>query len=246
MTQDAKAETLLSAKGLTKRFQGLVAVDGVDLTVSKGAIHALIGPNGAGKSTLVNLLCGRLPADEGTLSFQNRDITKLTAHQRVGLGMAYTFQITSIFAGLSVHQNVVLATQAVTRAGARETKAAAIRALERVGIAELANDIAGNLSYGHQRLLEVAMGISQNPALLILDEPTQGLSEPEIETFNALLYDLTPSTTILLIEHNLSVVMAVSDVITVLTSGQVLAEGTPTDIQNNEAVQIAYLGQPKQ
>lgn len=244
-THQPRSEPLLVASGLTKRFQGLVAVDKADISVEKGRIHALIGPNGAGKSTLVSLLCGRQSADEGVILFQGRDITKRSAHERVKGGMAYTFQITSIFAGLSVLQNVILATQAISSEPATKIRAVSLAALERVGIEQLADELAGNLSYGHQRLLEVAMGIAQKPALLILDEPTQGLSEPEIDSFKALLKALTPTTTILLIEHNLNVVMSLSDVITVLTSGQVLAEGTPEEIRANRDVQIAYLGQSK-
>lgn len=233
------AAMILSARGLTRHFGGLRAVDGVDLDLHEGEIHALIGPNGAGKTTLVGLLCGRLPVQAGTILLGQQDVTRLPAHARVARGIAYTFQITSIFPRLSVFDNVALAVQ---RSGSRDLKQDVFQALSRVNLADRAAQMAGTLSYGHQRLLEVAMGLALNPRVLILDEPTQGLASGEIAGFKALVRSLVPETTVLLIEHNMDVVMDLAHCITVLAFGKVLAEGTPAQIRENPAVQDAYLG----
>ena len=156
--------------------------------------------------------------------------------------MAYTFQITSVYGRLPVTENVALAMRWRTGGDEAETRRRVAEALERVGIADRADQLAGDLSYGHQRLLEIAMGLSQSPRLLILDEPTQGLADSEIVDFIALIRSLADEMTILLIEHNINVVMQTADAITVLNSGQVLAEGTPDEIRANAAVQAAYLG----
>ena len=155
---------------------------------------------------------------------------------------AYTFQITSVYGRLPVTENVALAMRWRTGGDEAETRSRVAEALERVGIADRADQLAGDLSYGHQRLLEIAMGLSQSPRLLILDEPTQGLADSEIVDFIALIRSLAGEMTILLIEHNINVVMETANVITVLNSGQVLAEGTPAEIRANAAVQAAYLG----
>ena len=229
------AVNLLETKALTKKFGGLTAVEDVDLTIAKGQVHALIGPNGAGKSTFVGLVSGRISASRGEVFFEGENITALSAHRRIRHGMAYTFQITAIFSRLSLFDNVALAL------GSRDAGAVAY-ALHRVGLAQRQEQIAGDLAYGHQRLLEIAMGVAQAPRLLILDEPTQGLAEGEIESFHTLIRELAGETTILLIEHNMSVVMALADRITVLDSGRVLAEGSPVDIHADPLVQEAYLG----
>ena len=233
------AVSLLSTRGLTRRFGGLTAVDGVDLDLGTGEIRALIGPNGAGKTTLVGLICGRIAPSAGTIRFEGRDITGLPAHARVGLGIAYTFQITAIYARLPVFDNVALAVQ---RRGAADLAAETLTALDRVGLADRAGQTAGTLAYGHQRLLEVAMGLALAPKLLILDEPTQGLADTEIETFKRLVREVARSATVLLIEHNMELVMDLADRITVLNFGEVLAEGTPAEIRADRAVQAAYLG----
>lgn len=232
--------SLLSVRGLTRDFDGLRAVDGVDLDIPAGEVRALIGPNGAGKTTLVGLIAGRLAPTRGRVLFDGRDITRLPAHRRMRLGMAYTFQITSVFAGLSVAENVTLAARRRLRGDALAPAVQA--ALVRVGLAARADQLAGDLAYGHQRLLEIAMGLVQRPRLLILDEPTQGLSDGEIAGFQTLVRDLAGAVTILLIEHNMAVVMALADRITVMSAGRILAEGTPAEIHANRAVQAAYLG----
>ncbi len=233
------AAVILEARGLTRHFGGLKAVDRVDFDLAAGEIHALIGPNGAGKTTFVNLLSGRIEAGAGRILFEGRDITRLPAHARVRRGIAYTFQITQIYAALSVYDNVALAAQSH---GSHPLKPAAMEALDRVGLSDRADQIAGTLSYGHQRLLEVAMGLALKPRLLILDEPTQGLSQGEIEVFNGIVQSVVPAATVLLIEHNMDVVMELAQRITVLNFGEVLATGTPAEIRANPAVQAAYLG----
>ncbi len=222
------AVTRLSTRDLTRRFGGLTAVDGVDLDLAPGEIRALIGPNGAGKTTLVGLICGRIAPSEGTIRFEGRDITALPAHARVRLGIAYTFQITAIYARLPVFDNVALAVQ---RRGAKDLAAETLAALDRVGLADRADQTAGTLAYGHQRLLEVAMGLALAPKLLILDEPTQGLADTEIETFKRLVREVARAATVLLIEHNMELVMDLADRITVLNFGTILAEGTPAEIR---------------
>jgi len=230
--------TLLSTRGLSKEFGGLRAVHGVDFDLPQGQIRALIGPNGAGKTTFVGMLCGRIVPSAGTVMFDGRDISGLPAHQRIRRGMAYTFQITSIFARLTLHENVALAVR--RRHGDVTSDVPA--ALARVGLLDRQDQLAGDLSYGHQRLLEIAMGLAQKPRLLILDEPTQGLADTEIDAFKTLIRALAAEATILLIEHNMSVVMETADVITVLNFGEVLAEGTPAQIHADAHVQAAYLG----
>ena len=233
------AVNLLQARGLTRHFGGLRAVDGVDFDLEEGEIHALIGPNGAGKTTFVGLLCGRIDLQAGSVFFDGKDITHLSAQTRVVRGIAYTFQITSIYAQLSVFDNVALAVQ---RRGAPNLQDDTLSALARVGLANFAAQIAGTLAYGHQRLLEIAMGLALKPRLLILDEPTQGLAIAEIEAFKTLIQRLIPQTTVLLIEHNMDVVMDLAHKITVLNDGKVLARGTLAEIRANTAVQAAYLG----
>jgi len=234
--------TLLSTRGLSRNFGGLKAVDNVDFDLPAGEVRALIGPNGAGKTTFVGMLSGRIPASAGTVSFDGRDVTMMPAHRRIRAGMAYTFQITSVFSRLPVAENVALALRWRTGDDLAAADRQVAEALDRVGIADRADQLAGDLSYGHQRLLEIAMGLSQQPRLLILDEPTQGLADSEIADFVALIRDLAGDMTILLIEHNINVVMQTADAITVLNFGSVLASGTPSEIRNNAAVQAAYLG----
>jgi len=233
------AAVILRARALTRHFGGLRAVDGVDFDLCEGEIHALIGPNGAGKTTFVGLLSGRVPVQSGTITLAGEEITRQPAHARVRKGIAYTFQITSIYPRLSVFDNVALAVQ---QTGSRDLAADVITALARVNLADRAGQIAGTLSYGHQRLLEVGMGLALRPRVLILDEPTQGLASGEIAGFKALVRSLVPATTVLLIEHNMDVVMDLATRITVLAAGRHLATGTPAEIRANRGVQEAYLG----
>lgn len=236
------AVNVLETKGLTKIYGGVEANVDVDFELPKGDITALIGPNGAGKSTFVGMVSGRTLPTRGTVRFDGQDISHLPAHKRMQMGMAYTFQITSIFPGLSVYDNVELA---AGRKLAHDKAALAQKTrqvLDRIGLADRADQTASDLSYGHQRILEIAMGLAQDPTVFILDEPTQGLSESEVDDFVTLMKSLAGETTILLIEHNMRVVSETADHITVLDQGRVLASGTPGEIHNNAAVQAAYLG----
>lgn len=236
------AVTLLSTRAVSKTYGGLKAVQNVDFTLPKGEIRALIGPNGAGKTTFVSMLCGRIPVTSGVIEFEGTDVTALPDHKRISLGIAYTFQITSIFANLTVYENVALAVQRHHAGSDKDLKIQTKIALARVGLHTFADQTAGDLAYGHQRLLEIAMGLGQTPKLLILDEPTQGLSDGEIDAFKTLIRDVALTTTVLLIEHNIDVVMSLADQITVFNFGEIIAEGTPAQIHANAAVQTAYLG----
>ncbi|MER9593594.1 ABC transporter ATP-binding protein [Mesorhizobium sp. M0244] len=235
---------LLTTKGLSRSFGGLRAVDGVDFALMPGEVRAVIGPNGAGKTTFVSLVSGRIQPSSGMIVFDGADITNLPAYARVRLGVAYTFQITSVFANLSAYDNVALPVQRTLTDGRSKgaVHSGVMAALERTGLADRAQMPAGQLSYGHQRLLEVAMGLALKPRLLILDEPTQGLADSEIDNFIELVREIADSATVLLIEHNMPVVMQLADRITVFNAGRILAEGTPEQIRANAAVQDAYLG----
>ncbi|AZO17283.1 ABC transporter ATP-binding protein [Mesorhizobium sp. M2A.F.Ca.ET.043.05.1.1] len=235
---------LLTTKGLSRQFGGLRAVDGVDFALMPGEIRAVIGPNGAGKTTFVSLLSGRIRPSSGAVVFDGVDITAMPAYQRVRLGVAYTFQITSVFANLTVFDNVALPVQRTLTDGRTkgQVRTGVMAALERTGLADRAGTLAAHLSYGHQRLLEVAMGLALKPRLLILDEPTQGLADSEIDNFITLVRGIATDSTVLLIEHNMPVVMGLADRITVFNSGKILAEGTPGEIRANAEVQDAYLG----
>ncbi|RTL93786.1 MAG: ABC transporter ATP-binding protein [Hyphomicrobiales bacterium] len=235
---------LLTTKGLSRQFGGLGAVDGVDFALMPGEIRAIIGPNGAGKTTFVSLLSGRIRPSSGTIVFDGADITAMPAYKRVRLGVAYTFQITSVFANLTAFDNVALPVQRTLTDGRTkgQIRTGVMAALERTGLAERAGTLAAHLSYGHQRLLEVAMGLALRPRLLILDEPTQGLADSEIDNFITLVRGIAKDATVLLIEHNMPVVMQLADRITVFNSGKILAEGTPGEIRADTQVQDAYLG----
>jgi branched-chain amino acid transport system ATP-binding protein len=235
---------LLTTRGLRKNYGGLRAVDGVDFAIVPGEIRAVIGPNGAGKTTFVSLICGRVPPSSGEIVFDGNDITDVPAYERVRRGIAYTFQITSVFSNLTAYNNVALPVQRTltNRRSRGRLHSGVMSALERTGLADRADTIAGALSYGHQRLLEVAMGLALKPRLLILDEPTQGLSDGEIEGFMQLVREIARDATVLLIEHNMQVVMGLADRITVMNAGRILAEGTPEQIRANAEVQRAYLG----
>ncbi|MGH7313334.1 MAG: ABC transporter ATP-binding protein [Candidatus Rokuibacteriota bacterium] len=241
---------LLETRAISKRFGGLEAVSGVDFRLERGEVRALIGPNGAGKTTLVGLISGRLVPTAGRVLFAGRDITRLPAWHRVGLGIVYTFQLTSIYRRLSVHDNVALAAQRrrlrrVTDwlALDREAVAADVDvALATVGLGEVHDQPAGALPYGHQRLLEIAMALALRPALLILDEPTQGLAAAETDAVIGLVREVARAATVLLIEHNMAVVLEVADRVTVMDSGHIIAEGTPRQVEAHPDVQRAYLG----
>ena len=236
---DSLNNILLYTENLTKNFQGIKAVNDINFKINHNEIRALIGPNGAGKTTFVSLLCGRIKASKGKVFFNGVNISHLPVYTRISMGIGYTFQITSIFFNLTVSENVALALKNIRR---EEKKSIVSEVLNKVGLIDRINQRSGDLSYGHQRLLELAMGIAQRPKLLILDEPTQGLSDLEIENFKKLIKKISATVTVLLIEHNMDVVMSIADKITVLHFGEIIAEGDKKSIQRNPVVQKAYLG----
>ena len=244
------AVTLLETSALSKSYGGLVAVRDVVFRLSGGEIRAIIGPNGAGKTTLVSMISGRITPTFGTISYRGQDITRLRAWQRVNRGIVYTFQVTSIYPNLSCYENIALAAQRRLMSGPiahvalseRRMAARVEAALTKVELAGSMDREAGDLPYGHQRLLEVAMGLALDPELLILDEPTQGLAPDEILGFCELIRAISKEATILLIEHNMAVVLEVARRITVMDRGAIIAEGTPEEIELDPEVQRAYLG----
>jgi branched-chain amino acid transport system ATP-binding protein len=244
------AVILLRTEALSRNFGGVQAVKDVDLRLPTGEIRAVIGPNGAGKTTLASMISGRIRPSSGRIMFKERDITGLRNWQRARCGIVYTFQITSIFQNLTCHDNVALAVQQplMRSLGSRiHLDRVLVRrrveaSLARVALAEAIDRPASTLPYAHQRQLEIAMGLALSPELLIMDEPTQGLSESEIAGFCDLVKDIARGVTVMLIEHNMPVVMAIADRVTVMDRGMVLAEGTPADVQANADVQSAYLG----
>ena len=244
-------ELAVSARGLTKRFGGFTAVDQVDLAVKTGTIHALIGPNGAGKTTVFNLLTRFLEPDQGSISFFGKSATRLRAEQIANRGVVRSFQISAVFLGLTALQNVRVPLQRATgtyyqfwRSGRilQQLDEQAMALLESVQLERWAHVRAAELPYGRKRALEFAMTLALQPRLLLLDEPMAGLGREDIERVSALIRTFAKERTILMVEHNLSVVAALSDVITVLQRGRILAEGPYTEIANDPRVIEAYLG----
>jgi branched-chain amino acid transport system ATP-binding protein len=245
------ADPLLSVAGLRKAYGALAVTDGVTLAIAQGELHAIIGPNGAGKTSLIHQLSGMLEPDAGRITFAGHDVTRLPMAKRVRLGLARSFQITSILAGFTVLENVALAIQARSgssyrfwgRAGdemALNEPAMAI--LARVGLDRRARLNAGLLSHGEKRQLEIAIGLATTPKLLLLDEPLAGTGRDESDAIIALLQELRKHVTIVLIEHDMSAVFKLADRISVLVYGRVIATGTPAEIRDNMLVRDAYLG----
>jgi branched-chain amino acid transport system ATP-binding protein len=245
--------SLLEVKSVTKRFGNLIAVRDVSLSVAPGELRAIIGPNGAGKTTFFNLISGFFGPTSGTIHFDGRDVTALTAQKRVALGMARTFQITEIFPELTVFENVRIATEVASgfrlRPWLSKSEQAEVhkRVEETLKLAALeakADRLVGELAHGDQRAAEISMALALRPRLLLLDEPTAGMGDQETHDITRLIYRLHRDSkfTIVLIEHDMRVVFNLADRIMVLDQGSVLAEGTPEDIAANETVQAAYLG----
>ena len=245
------AEPMLEVRGLKKSFGGVVATDNLDLVIGAGEIHVVIGPTGAGKTTLVAQLSGALRPDSGSIRFAGRDITRLPAFARSRLGLARSFQITSIFHEFTALENVALAVQAhdghsfhffadVRRE--QRLRATSLAALERVGLAHRADTIARHMSHGEHRQLEIAMALATEPRMLLLDEPMAGMGGDESARMVDILRSLKGRQTILLIEHDMDAVFALADRITVLVYGRVIASGTADQIRANDDVRIAYLG----
>lgn len=245
------AEPVLRLQGVGKSFGGLRVCDNINLELITGELHALIGPNGAGKTTLLNLITGLLQTDNGRLYFQDTDITGKPVHDRARLGMARSFQITSLFQGFTVQQNIELAVQSTLGSSYRFWNRAAgdphlcgptDKIMARMGLSERAHILASNLSHGEQRILEMAMVLATEPDLLLLDEPMAGLGPGSSRVLAELTRSLKGSVTILLVEHDMQAVFSLADRITVLVQGRIAATGTPQEIRNNPAVQEAYLG----
>ena len=245
-------EPLLAIEGLTKRFGGITASDDVSLTVPEGELHAIIGPNGAGKTTLIGQLTGELAPQSGRIRFAGQDITAFAAWQRSLLGLARSFQITSLFLDFTALDNVALAVQAHAghsfhfwRDARREPalRAPARAALERVGLADRADVVAANMSHGEHRQLEIAMALATKPRMLLLDEPMAGMGAEESARMVKLLRELKQTVTILLIEHDMDAVFALADRISVLVYGRVIASGEPAAIRAHPDVRRAYLGE---
>ena len=244
-------EPVLRVDGLCKRFGGLVAIDEVSFDVRAGELHALIGPNGAGKTTLINQICGLIAPDAGRIVFAGVDVTAMPAHARAALGLARSFQVTSILPGFSVLQNVALAVQARSGTsfrffGRADAEAAlngpALAALAEVGLAARADVPARELSHGERRTLEVAIALALEPRLLLLDEPMAGAGQDETERLIVLLKRLKARCPMLLVEHDMRAVFALADRISVLVYGRILASGTPDAVRNDPQVIAAYLG----
>jgi branched-chain amino acid transport system ATP-binding protein len=245
---------ILETHNLRREFGALVAVADVSIQVQAGSLHSIIGPNGAGKTTFFNLLSGNIAPSSGKVLFKGRDITRLPLHRTAHLGIGRSFQITNIFPNLTVHENIRLAAQALGRDNFKLLRSAnrftdyASRAwsvIEQVGLLQEGLQLARTLPHGAQRKLELGMILAPDPELLLLNEPTAGMASEQVPELMALIQQIQAAgnKTVMLVEHNMNVVMSVSDKITVMHQGAVLAEGTPTEIAANTAVQTAYLGE---
>ncbi|HEX2440533.1 MAG TPA: ABC transporter ATP-binding protein [Methylomirabilota bacterium] len=241
---------LLRTERLTRAFGSLIAVDGVDVSIRRGELRSIIGPNGAGKTTFFRLISGETTPTSGRIFFGERDITGLPQHAVARLGIAKSYQITNVFPHLSVHENVRVAVQGPARAfdfwsradRLHDVHARASAVLETVGLAAQAGRLAAHLSHGEKRHLEIGIALASEPTLLLLDEPTAGMSPEETDETMRLIRQLAVGRTVILVEHKMKVVMKISDRVTVLHQGQVLAEGTPEEIRANARVQQTYLG----
>ena len=243
--------SLFRIEGLVKRFGGLVATDHVNLTVERGEVHALIGPNGAGKTTLVNLITGLLKSDGGRILLDEKDITRLTDHQRVSAGMSRCCQVTRVFAKETVHDNLMLAAQAhagsslrfmAPRANEEALVQRAVALADRVGLGAERERIAGTLPHGAQRALDVALALAADPKLLLLDEPMAGMGPDESARMVTLIESLRADMAILLIEHDMDAVFRLANRLTVLVQGKVLMTGTADEVRGHPDVQAVYLG----
>ncbi|MHA7685865.1 ABC transporter ATP-binding protein [Cupriavidus sp. PET2-C1] len=245
------SSNVLEVEGLTKRFNGFCAVDGVNLCVRKGSIHALIGPNGAGKSTCFNLLTKFLEPSAGTILFDGVDITRDKPAQIARRGIIRSFQISAVFPHMSVLENVRIALQRKlgtsyhfwrSEKTLKVLDRRAIELLEEVGLAEFAETATVNLSYGRKRALEIATTLAVEPELMLLDEPTQGMGHEDVDRVTQLIKKVSAGRTILMVEHNMNVVSSIADKITVLQRGAILAEGPYAEVSKDPRVMEAYMG----
>jgi branched-chain amino acid transport system ATP-binding protein len=252
MSTAAQAPVLLEAVGVEKRYDKFVALGGVNLQVRANTVHSVIGPNGAGKTTLFHMLTGTKAVSGGRIVFDGHDVTREPDYLRVRRGMARSFQVTSLFLTLPVRENLRLAAQGTAPAkalncwtpptGALSCADMVVKVLATLGLERFADTPAGNLSHGQQRRLEVGMALAARPKAIFLDEPTSGMGIDDLEEMKQLIQGLKREHTVVLIEHNMNIVMDISDTITVMQQGRVLAEGLPNDIRNDERVRKAYLG----
>jgi branched-chain amino acid transport system ATP-binding protein len=244
------SEALLRTEALSRSFGSLIAVDRVDMTVRAGELRSIIGPNGAGKTTFFRLISGEMAPSAGRVWFKGRDITGLPQHTVARLGITKSYQITNVFPHLSVHENVRVAVQGWVHSFNFWSRAdrlldVAERAhalLKTVGLGAKASLLAAHLSHGEKRHLEIGIALASNPELVLLDEPTAGMSPEETDETMRLIRELTAGRTVILVEHKMKLVMRISDRITVLHQGQVIADGAPAEIRANERVQQTYLG----
>ena len=250
--KDTNAVHALSCRGITKRFGGLVAVDGVTMDIAPGERRAILGPNGAGKTTLFNLFSGELKASEGEVSLFGHKVTRMPAHQRTRLGLGRTFQITNLFPSLTVLENLLLAGIGLKRvkysmlrpmSSHRAFYEQADEMLNRVDLVEQRDTLVGNLSHGEHRQIEIAMALMSDPRVILLDEPMAGLSSAESNLMTHMISDLGRDMTILIIEHDIDAAFHIADRITVLHQGALFAEGTPEEIRADEKVQEIYFGE---
>ncbi|MBX5088346.1 ABC transporter ATP-binding protein [Rhizobium lentis] len=252
MSEQLLPRPILQAENICVQFGEFHALSGMSLRMNPNSIHALIGPNGAGKTSFFNAISGIRPPNSGTVTFDGRIVTKMPAHERVHQGMARSFQVTNIFPTLTVAENIRLAVQARHRregwvfwrspAVRRDILEEAQLIMERIGIASRAGMPAGELSHGGQRSLEIGMALGGRPKLICLDEPLAGMGIDDVQATKELILGLKADTSVLLIEHNMSVVLSISDRVTVMVQGKKVAEDAPTAIRKNEAVMAAYLG----
>jgi branched-chain amino acid transport system ATP-binding protein len=242
---------LLQTSGLTRDFRGFRAVDGVDLTITAGTIHALVGPNGAGKTTLFNLLTGFLAPTSGSIVYRGRDITGKAPEQIAHLGIARSFQITSLFDQLTGLEHLELALASPTGLGMAfwrsqrqmgQFRARSLELIEEVGLAHLADKVVGSLAYGQKRALELALALALDPSLLLLDEPTAGMGREDVDRTIALVKKVTKGRAVVFVDHNMHVVGSLADQVTVLQQGRILAQGSYEHVRMNDKVITAYLG----
>ena len=247
-------DVILETRNLRREFGALVAVDDVSVSIASGSLHSIIGPNGAGKTTFFNLVSGTLRPTSGRVFYKGEDITGLPVHRTIHRGIGRSFQITNLFPNLTVLENIRLASQAMGRDSLRFFKShqklgryleRSAEVLEQVGLADKALHLAGTLPHGDQRKLELGMILAPDPEVLMLDEPTAGMASEQVPELMQLVQSIQDAgdKTVILVEHNMNVVMSVSDRITVMHQGGLLAEGTPDEISADERVQTAYLGE---
>ena len=250
----SEKDIILETQNLRKEFGGLIAVEDVSIKIRRSSTHSIIGPNGAGKTTFFNLLTGKYKPTRGTVLFKGQDITHLPVHRRAHIGIGRSFQITNIFPNLTVLENVRLAIQALHPVSFRFWRRTdsfssytqrAMEVLELIGLRELAQVPATVLPHGGKRKLELAILLAADPEMLLLDEPTAGMASEQVPELMKIIGDIAKQgdKTIVMVEHNMNVVMGISDRITVMSAGKVLTEGTPAEIASNKMVQSVYLGE---